>query len=81
MTLCCILLGCDDTQVPAAKRSKVESEEGERIIAMFLSSVQKLASSDISDAALATKLEQLKLEFLQTDNDYVKSILRSVSYN
>lgn len=67
--------------MPPAKRSKLESEEGERIITAFLSSVQELASSDISDAALEDKLKQLKLEFLQTDNDYVKSILGSFSHN
>lgn len=67
-----------ETELPPTKRSKLESEEGERIVENFLSSVQELTSSDTSDAELELKLEQLKLQLQKTDNDYVQSILKSV---
>ncbi len=60
---------------PQAKRRKIEAEEGEKAISTFLSSVRELASSGKSDCDIAVKLEELKLDFLNMDNSYIKSIL------
>ena len=69
---------------PQAKKKKLEkeeNEEGEKIIENFLSSVRELASSGISDQEMTLKLEKLKLDFLSTDNAYVKSILVTLQHN
>lgn len=70
----------DEVGVPLAKRAKLDSEEGEKTITAFLASVRELASSSISDAELEEKFEELKLEFLNTDNNYIKYILSSVTH-
>ena len=70
-------LGCGEGEEPQAKRRKVESEEGEKAIATFLSAVRELASLESSDSDIATKLEVLKLDLLNLDNAYIKSILSS----
>lgn len=69
----------DEIKTPAAKRSKLESDEGEKTIATFLSSVRQLASSDIGDEEMEAKFEALKLDLMNTDNEYIKSILSTVS--
>lgn len=69
--------GCDEAK-PAAKRSKLESEEGEKTIAAFLSSVRELVSLDIADEEIEARFQALKSDLLNTDNEYVKSILSAV---
>lgn len=80
--ICCavtVSAVCDDMRAPEAKRSKLESDEGEKTIAVFLSSVRQLASLDIGDEEMEEKFEALKLDLMNTDNEYIKSILSTVS--
>lgn len=64
--------------MPLAKRSKLESDEGEKTIETFLSSVRELACSDIGDKEIEARFEELKLDLVKTDNEYIKSILSTV---
>lgn len=65
-----------DCEVPAAKRTKSDVDEGERLIAEFLTSVRELAASNIDDKEMEAKLEVLKQQLLSADNMYIKSILQ-----
>ena len=71
--------GCDEAIPPEAKRRKLESEEGNKTIAAFLSSVRELALLDIAEEEMETRFQALKLDLINTDNEYVKSILSAVS--
>lgn len=72
---CVLFPDYDTTDIPPAKRRKLESEEGKKAIAEFLSAVKELASSEDNETELEVKLEKLKLDFLSIDNDYIKSII------
>lgn len=74
-----VYAGCDETMAPLAKRSKLESDEGEKHVATFLAAVHQLASSDVSDEEMETKFEELKQGLMNTDNEYIKSLLSTVT--
>jgi hypothetical protein len=72
------LLVGDEAGPPEAKKSKLESDEGEQLIEAFLSSVRQLAASGIGDKEMEEKFEALKLDLMNSDNEYVHSVVSSV---
>ena len=58
---------CDEDGIPAAKRSKLESDEGEKVMTNFLSAVSELANSEIEEEEMRAKFEQLQSDLLNTD--------------
>lgn len=85
--VCCVVGCLNDSAgehlsngAPPAKRSKLEGqEEGDKIIADFLDNVHELASLDISDVDMKMKFDKLKLDFIHTDNAYIKAVLNTIS--
>ena len=76
-------LGGEDEQgdngAPPAKKRKLEDQiVGEKMVSDFLDNVRELSSLDISDADVKVKFDQLRLEFTNADNAYVKAILKTI---
>ena len=66
---------------PAAKRRKTEAEEGEKIIADFLSHANELfdrhKKAEISKEQVQQRLEEMKEEVLASGNSYIKTLVAS----
>ena len=65
---------------PPTKKRKWETEDGEKIISEFLDNVRKLSlRDDISNAEMSSEFERMKSAFISCDNDYVQSIINTIS--
>ncbi len=75
----CLIIDSSTSEEPPAKRSRLETEDGEKIIAEFLDAVRRLSlREDINEDDMKTEFEKMKLNFMNSDNDYVQSILNSI---
>ena len=71
-----------DGEPAAAKRKKTEAEEGEKIIAEFVSRAEQLAErqrrGEISKEEAQQQLEAMKKKVKASKNSYIQKILESV---
>uniref|UniRef100_A0A4W3GY48 DNA mismatch repair protein n=1 Tax=Callorhinchus milii TaxID=7868 RepID=A0A4W3GY48_CALMI len=65
----------DSDEGPAAKKSRQDKKDGEKIIADFLSDVKALPMTDASDEEMKRELVRLKSEVLAKNNHFVQGIL------
>ncbi|GCB61633.1 hypothetical protein scyTo_0012953 [Scyliorhinus torazame] len=65
----------DSDEGPAAKKSRQEKQDGERIIAEFLSKIRALPITDMSEEDLKQKLMKLKSEVLAQNNGFINEII------
>ena len=68
-----------EESAPLAKRRKTEAEEGEKIIADFLTHSQELFDchqrGEVSKDKAEEQFELMKKEVLASDNTYIQSIV------
>ncbi|MBN3320286.1 MSH2 protein, partial [Atractosteus spatula] len=60
---------------PAAKRSLLDRQEGEKLIEDFLSKVKALPVSDMSEEEIKEELKKMKAEILTKNNGFVNEIV------
>ncbi|XP_078085784.1 DNA mismatch repair protein Msh2 isoform X1 [Mustelus asterias] len=65
----------DSDEGPAAKKSRQEKQDGERIIAEFLSNVRALPFTDMSEEDVKQKLMKLKSEVLAQNNGFINEMI------
>ncbi|XP_043552697.1 DNA mismatch repair protein Msh2 [Chiloscyllium plagiosum] len=65
----------DSDEGPAAKKSRQEKQDGERIIAEFLSNIKALPITKMSEEDVKQELMKLKSEVLAQNNSFINEII------
>ncbi len=74
---CCYHNYAGGDEEPAAKRSRSERVEGERLIQQFVLKAQELVEGSLPEAVVRATMEDMKREISTSDNAYVKAVIQS----
>ncbi|XP_048457093.1 DNA mismatch repair protein Msh2 [Rhincodon typus] len=71
----------DSEEGPAAKKSRQEKQDGERIIAEFLSNIKALPITKMSEEDIKQELMKLKSEVLAQNNGFINEIISRSTFS